>query len=179
MATKLDKTIKREIEMDGTTFTVTISPEGVKLTQKGFRKGPEMTWKELAARGEGGSTGAGGGRSPGGTGGMAGGMGGVRAGGARARPRVERPVHGADVAEAVHALHDEHRRPLRRHRNADRGPAGEHHGEPRLPAHPGRGGRRAGGRPHHPDRHRTDPRVEALAGVRDAHRGAGDEGRGE
>jgi hypothetical protein len=80
MATKLDKTIKREIEMDGTTFTVTISPEGVKLTQKGFRKGPEMTWKELAARGEGGSTAAGGGRS--GTGGMsAGGMGGGTGGG--------------------------------------------------------------------------------------------------
>jgi hypothetical protein len=47
MATKLDKTIKREIEMDGQPFTVTISPEGVKLTQKGFRKGREMTWKNL------------------------------------------------------------------------------------------------------------------------------------
>ena len=47
MATKLDKTIKREIEMDGQPFTVTISPEGVKLTQKGFRKGREMSWKAL------------------------------------------------------------------------------------------------------------------------------------
>ena len=33
MATKLDKTIKREIEMDGTAYMVTISPEGVKLTR--------------------------------------------------------------------------------------------------------------------------------------------------
>jgi hypothetical protein len=45
MATKLDKTIKRELDMDGQAFTVAISPEGVKLTQKGFRKGRVMTWK--------------------------------------------------------------------------------------------------------------------------------------
>jgi hypothetical protein len=51
MATKLDKTIKREIEMDGTAYMVTISPEGVKLTQKGFRKGREITWKQLWASG--------------------------------------------------------------------------------------------------------------------------------
>ena len=47
MATKLDKTIKREIEMDGQAYMVTISPEGVKLTQKGFRKGREMSWRAL------------------------------------------------------------------------------------------------------------------------------------
>jgi hypothetical protein len=51
MATKLDKTIKREIEMDGTAYMVTISPEGVKLTQKGFRKGREITWKQLWSSG--------------------------------------------------------------------------------------------------------------------------------
>jgi hypothetical protein len=62
MATKLDKTIKREIEMDGQAYMVTISPEGVKLTQKGFRKGREMTWRNLWAGGseEGSSGGAGG-----------------------------------------------------------------------------------------------------------------------
>lgn len=49
MATKLDKTIKREIEMDGTTYTVTIAPDGVKLTQKGFRKGRELSWRALWA----------------------------------------------------------------------------------------------------------------------------------
>ncbi len=47
MATKLDKTIKREIEMDGQAYMVTISPDGVKLTQKGFRKGREMSWRAL------------------------------------------------------------------------------------------------------------------------------------
>ena len=47
MATKLDKTIKREIELDGQLYTVAISPDGVKLTQKGFRKGREITWRDL------------------------------------------------------------------------------------------------------------------------------------
>jgi hypothetical protein len=61
MATKLEKTLKREIEIDGTTYMVTIAPEGVKLTQKGFRKGPELTWKQiLASGGTGGAVGAGG-----------------------------------------------------------------------------------------------------------------------
>ena len=47
MATKLDKTLKREIDIDGQPFMVAISPEGVKLTQKGYRKGREMTWKQM------------------------------------------------------------------------------------------------------------------------------------
>ena len=47
MATKLDKTIKRELELEGKLYTVTISPEGVKITSKGARKGPELTWRTL------------------------------------------------------------------------------------------------------------------------------------
>ena len=47
MATKLDKTLKREIEIDGQPYTVAISPEGIKVTQKGFRKGSELTWKQI------------------------------------------------------------------------------------------------------------------------------------
>jgi hypothetical protein len=47
MTTKLDKTIKREIELDGQAYTVAISPEGVKVTQKGFRNGREMSWRKL------------------------------------------------------------------------------------------------------------------------------------
>jgi hypothetical protein len=49
MATKLDKTIKRELDIDGQAYTVTVSPEGVKLTQKGFRKGSEVSWRQLLA----------------------------------------------------------------------------------------------------------------------------------
>ena len=47
MATKLDKTIKRELELDGKLYTVTMSPEGVKITPKGARKGQEITWATL------------------------------------------------------------------------------------------------------------------------------------
>lgn len=94
MATKLDKVIKREIELDGQAYMVTIAPDGVKLTQKGFRKGRELSWRALweqgaeegsgsAARGGagggakgtasgtgGGSGGALGGESPAGAGGQ-------------------------------------------------------------------------------------------------------------
>jgi hypothetical protein len=47
MATKLNKQLKREIEIDGKPYMVTLSPEGVKLTEKGKRLGKEVTWKEL------------------------------------------------------------------------------------------------------------------------------------
>ncbi len=60
MATKLDKTIKREIELDGQAYMVAISPEGIKLTQKGFRKGQEVTWRQiLGSASESGGGGAG------------------------------------------------------------------------------------------------------------------------
>lgn len=44
MATKLDKPIKRELEIEGATYTVTVSPEGVKVVQKGKRKGISVSW---------------------------------------------------------------------------------------------------------------------------------------
>ena len=72
MATKLDKTLKREIEIDGQPFNVAIYPEGVKLTQKGFRKGQEVSWQQLLAAGGGGDQGSAGssmGASSGGGGG--------------------------------------------------------------------------------------------------------------
>ncbi len=47
MATKLDKTLKRELEIDGAVYTLTLSPQGVKLVPKGKRTGHEVTWKEL------------------------------------------------------------------------------------------------------------------------------------
>jgi hypothetical protein len=60
MATKLNKVLKREIEVDGKPYMVALSPEGVKLTEKGKRLGRELTWKELV----GGSGGGGGGAGP-------------------------------------------------------------------------------------------------------------------
>ena len=47
MATKLSKQLKREIEVDGKPYMITLSPEGVKLTEKGKRLGREHSWKKL------------------------------------------------------------------------------------------------------------------------------------
>jgi hypothetical protein len=68
MATKLNKQLKREIEVDGKPYMITLSPEGVKLTEKGKRLGREHSWKELL----GGAGGAGGSAPPGGPFGPAG-----------------------------------------------------------------------------------------------------------
>jgi hypothetical protein len=47
MTTKLDKVLKREIDIDGQAYMLAISPEGLKLTLKGHRKGQELKWKDI------------------------------------------------------------------------------------------------------------------------------------
>ena len=47
MATRLDKTIKRELELDGKLYMASVSPEGIKIVPKGRRKGYEMSWETL------------------------------------------------------------------------------------------------------------------------------------
>ena len=47
MAAKLDKSIKRELELGGEHYTVTISPEGVRIVPKGRRKGHEISWQTI------------------------------------------------------------------------------------------------------------------------------------
>ena len=47
MATRLDKTIKRELELEGRLYTVIVSPEGVRIMPKGRRKGHELSWASL------------------------------------------------------------------------------------------------------------------------------------
>ena len=49
MATKLDKPLKREIQIAGKPYMLTISPEGLKLVPKGRRKGQELTWDALVS----------------------------------------------------------------------------------------------------------------------------------
>ena len=49
MATKLEKTLKRELDLDGEAYILTISPEGLKLVRKGKRKGQELAWKDLVS----------------------------------------------------------------------------------------------------------------------------------
>jgi hypothetical protein len=49
MATKLDKTLKREISINGKPFVVSLSPQGLKLVGKGRRKGLELAWEDLTS----------------------------------------------------------------------------------------------------------------------------------
>ena len=47
MTTRLEKPIKREVEVDGRPYTVTISPGGVKVVEKGKRNGQELAWRDI------------------------------------------------------------------------------------------------------------------------------------
>jgi len=47
MPTKLDKTIRREIEIEGEPFTISVSPDGFRLTRKRFRSGVALSWKTV------------------------------------------------------------------------------------------------------------------------------------
>jgi hypothetical protein len=47
LATRLDKTIKRELELGGQLYMVSMSPEGVRIVPKGKRKGHEISWETL------------------------------------------------------------------------------------------------------------------------------------
>lgn len=50
MTTKLEKVLKREIQIDGVPHIIAISDVGVILTRKRFRNGAEITWRELQMR---------------------------------------------------------------------------------------------------------------------------------
>jgi hypothetical protein len=47
MTTSLEKTLKRELPIQGRRYVLAISPDGLKLTLKGKRKGKELRWEEL------------------------------------------------------------------------------------------------------------------------------------
>jgi hypothetical protein len=47
MTTRLDKALKREIEVEGKLYTATISPEGIKVVEKGKRNGHEVSWSAV------------------------------------------------------------------------------------------------------------------------------------
>jgi hypothetical protein len=44
MTTKLQNSFKRELDLNGDKYTLTVSPEGFKLVPKGKRKGVELKW---------------------------------------------------------------------------------------------------------------------------------------
>jgi len=49
MTTKLVEPLKREIEVDGVPYTLTITPRGLALVVKGRRKGYELAWSALVS----------------------------------------------------------------------------------------------------------------------------------
>jgi hypothetical protein len=49
MVTRLEKPLRREIDIDGEAYVLTISNDGLKLVRKGKRKGQELAWKDLVS----------------------------------------------------------------------------------------------------------------------------------
>jgi hypothetical protein len=49
MTTKLEKPLKREIEIGGHAFIVTLAPDTLSLVGKGRRKGLEIRWDEMVS----------------------------------------------------------------------------------------------------------------------------------
>lgn len=47
--TKLDKPLRREIEIDSRPYTLVLGPHELKLTPKGRRRGIEVPWPALLA----------------------------------------------------------------------------------------------------------------------------------
>lgn len=47
MTTALDKDLKREVVIKEKPYTLTLGPQGLKLTEKGRRNGIELKWEDL------------------------------------------------------------------------------------------------------------------------------------
>lgn len=45
--TPLDGPLKRQLDVDGVAYTLTLDPEGLRLVEKGRRKGIELRWIDL------------------------------------------------------------------------------------------------------------------------------------
>lgn len=49
MMTPLDKPLRRELDIDGRPHTLTVDPEGLKLVEKGRRKGITLRSQDLVS----------------------------------------------------------------------------------------------------------------------------------
>lgn len=49
MTTKLEAPLKREIDIDGSPYTLTVAPDAMSLVLKGRRKGLELKWQDLVS----------------------------------------------------------------------------------------------------------------------------------
>jgi hypothetical protein len=45
--TPLDKPLRRELDIEGKAYTLTVDPDGLKLVEKGRRKGIALPWRDL------------------------------------------------------------------------------------------------------------------------------------
>jgi hypothetical protein len=45
--TPLDKPLRRELEIEGKPYTLTIDPQHLKLVEKGRRNGVDLAWTDL------------------------------------------------------------------------------------------------------------------------------------
>lgn len=49
MTTRLDGPLRREVDVEGQAYTLTIDPDGLRLVPKGRRKGLELRWADLVS----------------------------------------------------------------------------------------------------------------------------------
>jgi len=49
MTTKLEGPLRREVDVDGALYTLTITPQGLAFVPKGRRKGYELSWTALVS----------------------------------------------------------------------------------------------------------------------------------
>jgi hypothetical protein len=49
MTARLDSALKRELDIEGELYTLTLTPQGFKLTPKGKRLGYELQWADLVS----------------------------------------------------------------------------------------------------------------------------------
>jgi len=47
--TPLDKPLKRELRIGEAVYTLMLDPDGLKLTEKGRRRGVELAWKDMVS----------------------------------------------------------------------------------------------------------------------------------
>lgn len=47
--TPLDKPLRRELQINDESYTLTLDPKGLKLVRKGHRKGLDLRWEDLVS----------------------------------------------------------------------------------------------------------------------------------
>ena len=56
MVTRLHGALRRELDIKGRAYVVTLDNDGIRLTLKGHRKGQELSWNDVLGSGGGSST---------------------------------------------------------------------------------------------------------------------------